>query len=283
LTALAAAAAIATAGCGVSGGSGAGIEALVLPAGATGSLVSQAAEQTGDVRTQRVSLVVTVTDDAGGSVATISAEGAYDLEANVGELTSTASAGAGVDLETDVVYDGEDVYVRAGLLDLFTGGRPWLRVPVGEVSEVADALEGSILADPGSFLDLLEAAGGPLEDLGTENVRGVPTRHVGVDLDVAALLAEVAPEQAEELEAQLERLDGSAVDVEAIPAQAWIDAQGYVRRFTISVTPDGTTGMGATVTQTIELWGFDEPVDVDVPSPSEVRDLDELAEGLLGD
>jgi hypothetical protein len=188
----------------------------------------------------------------------------------------------GMDLDTEVIYDGQDVYVRAGLLDLFTGGRPWLRVPAPELDEVADVLEGSVLSDPGSFLELLEAAGGPLEDLGVENVRGVPTRHVAVELDVAALIAEVAPQRAEEIDEQLERLGGTT-DLEVIPAEAWIDAQGYVRRFSVSVAPGGASDGEGTITQTIELWGFGDPVDVDVPPPSEVRDLDEVAESVLGD
>jgi hypothetical protein len=284
VAAVAVAATATVAGCGVTGGSGTGIEALALPAGASHLFVRDAAEQTAAATGQRVSAELVVRDAEGAVVLQTTAEGAFDEEAGVGELSTTTSAGGGLDgldLDVDLVMDGTDVYVRAGMLEMFTGGTPWLRVPGEELDEVTDELGTTVTTDPTSFVELLEATAGPLEDLGTEAVRGVPTRHVAGTLDLEALAGEVAPERAEELAELLDELPDVAEDVSAIPVEAWIDGEGFVRRFTFTIDQLGEGDGQGSITQTVELWDFDEPLTVEVPPADQVQDLD--ASSLLGD
>jgi hypothetical protein len=272
------------AGCGVTGGSGTGIEALAVPTGASSLFVRDAAEQTAAANGQRVSAELVVRDVDGEILVRTTAEGAFDEEASVGELSTQTSAGGGLggmDLDVDMVFDGSDVYLRAGVLEMFTGGRSWVRVPGEEVDRVTDELGTTVTTDPSSFVELLEATAGPLEDLGTEAVRGVPTRHVAGTLDLEALAAEVAPERADELAELLAELPAVAEDVSAIPVEAWIDGEGFVRRFTFTIDQLGEGEGQGSITQTVELWDFDEPLTVEVPPADQVQDLD--ASSLLGD
>jgi hypothetical protein len=63
--------------------------------------------------------------------------------------------------------------------------------------------------------------------------------------------------------------------VDAYPAQAWIDAQGRVRRLKVAMsmnTPQGPVSM----TMTEDLYDFGAPAEIVPPADDEVVDLSSL-------
>lgn len=275
---------VALAGCGATGGGGSGqiVSSGVAPKAQEASYLAQAAETTGAVDTQKVSVTVR-TDPADGDPAVeVTAEGAVDAANGRAHLTADLSGtfdGRSEQATVEAVYDGDDVYVKAPFTE-YLADTPWVQISSPKLAALTDELGGGLEPEPGSFLELLEGAGGPVTTVGTEDVRGVATRHVRVDLDVQKVLDQAPGERREKLE---EQLSGRGVDVAKlgpIPAEAWIDDDGYVRRFSISFdlaelgeVHEGADATGV-ITETIELYDFGKPVDIAVPPADQVTTLD---------
>ncbi len=313
--ALAGAALLVTAGCGVSldedaspsaagggtespasGGNGSGGNGSgALPAGGsfegTGGAVylSQAADATSGVTTQKMSMEMVMEGvPSMGSIA-ITSEGAFDNEAGQGHMTMDmgdvfGGMGEGAGLPDDagvmeMVIDGDVVYMKSPLFAMLGDeDKPWQRIDAEDLQE-GGAMSGGAQSDPGEFLAFLEAAGDDVTEVGTEEVRGVETTHVTATLDLQKMLADAPADEQAELEQQLEGLGAAADTFTEIPAEAWIDADGYVRRFTMDFDFSGAAEAdpelaGVTMTMTIELYDFDEPVDIEIPDPAEVGELD---------
>ena len=62
------------------------------------------------------------------------------------------------------------------------------------------------------------------------------------------------------MEQLLDRLEASGSRY--VPADAWIDADGYLRRFHMAV-PD-YLGAGSSMSLTMDMFGFGQPVTIDV-------------------
>ena len=186
---------------------------------------------------------------------------AMDLEL-ARRSTRAGRAGFGV-----CVLDGSDLYVRfPALTGFIRPARPWLKLDLEEAAARSGVdlseLDQLSHADPAQALAYLQGAGGstrwaPRTCAGsrqpTTRARSIPEEGVPS-----------ASEQREEVERLLE---GSSVS--ALPAEAWIDRDGYLRRLTVTLPDHVTTSM--------ELFDFGQDVDIDVPSDDEVTDLTELA------
>ena len=289
LTVAAASLSVFAAGCGVTdGGAGSGAVSAALGGPLSARQVEEAAAATGAVSSEKVWIEVRTAGADGEEIATITAEGAFDAEALKGRVVSSLDGGSGLladVVELEAVYDGDTAYVRSGLAEMFTDGKPWVKLQADELGEAAGSLGGTLQSDPGAFLDLLTEVGGPIEELGDEVVRGVATRHIATEIVPADAVEAAEGERAEKLRGKLEELGVSLDDVQPIPVEAWIDADGYVRRLVVTVDLGGLTdadgGDGATITQTIELYDFDEPVEITVPPADQVGELD--LSTILGD
>jgi hypothetical protein len=127
-----------------------------------------------------------------------------------------------------------------------------------------------------------------LEEQGSEEVRGVETTHYAGEIDMGAVF-EQAREQFEDIDEDALGEFGTVVDSEAaieefedqfgeepVPVEVWIDDDGLTRRMQMSFEIEGET-----VTQTIEMFDFGEPVDIEVPDEADSVDMFELL-GELG-
>jgi hypothetical protein len=215
-------------------------------------------------------------------------DGAFDNESGRGHMTVDMGdlmgmmgedGGSGV---MEMVIDGDTVYVRSELFSSLADGKPWVRMTE---EGLADAGSGvGMQSDPTSFLDFLEGVGDEVETVRREDLRGVPTTHVRTEIDMASLMEEASEADRAEYEASLEGLGGAADVFGSVPVEAWVDDNGYVRRFLMTFDMSGMleeagddTGMASDLVMTIdvELYDFNVPVDVQVPDPSEVGELDE--------
>jgi len=252
-----------------------------------------AAQATAEVTTLKMAMTVSLAGMPEGDTTVLSYEGAFDsaaqrahLTLDLGDLLGMAGAESGA---MEMVLDGSTAYVRSDLFASFSDGKPWVSVSADELAD-GDALGagglGAGVQGPESFLQFLEGAGDDVETVGREQVRGVETTHVRTDVDIARLIAEAAPEEAAELEESLGELGATDV-IGTLPVDAWIDDDGMVRRLRISFDLAGLTGLageaGAEVPEgmveaamvlDLELYDLGEPVEIVIPDPSEVGQID---------
>lgn len=151
------------------------------------------------------------------------------------------------------VYKGTDMFVRAG-------GTGWTRIQMkGDLAE--QALQG-LGADPRAMLEQLSGAGGITEQ-GTEEIRGVSTTHFSGTIDFdKALEAQGTPQaQIDQLKTQAKSMGtlSSSVDV-------YLDDSGLAHRTVSHVK----VGQAFVITMTMDLLDFGKPVNITMPSPSEV-------------
>ena len=124
--------------------------------------------------------------------------------------------------------------------------------------------------DPTQALAYLQGAG-DFAAVGQEAVRGVETTHYTGTVDLRKAADNAPDEQREQLEQLLE-----SSDLTELPAEAWIDGDGYLRKLTLDLS-EATGAAGASATVAMELYGFGEDVDIDVPSDDEAMDLSDLS------
>lgn len=309
--ALATATVLLTAGCGVSldgdsslkaaGGKGgpttttpgngpkAGIEEGSFEGTGGAVYLTRAADATAEVKTQKMAMDIAMDGLPGVGNLSITSEGEFDNESGQGHMTldmadvfgSLDPSGglpddAGV---MEMVVDGDIVYMKSSLFAMLgQDDKPWLKIDSADLDQ-GGALGGGAQSDPAAFLEFFNSASDNVEKVGTEKVRGTETTHLTATLDLQKLLADASGDKKAELEAQLEGLGAAADSFRSIPAEAWVDADGYMRKFTMtfdfgSASKEVPELGDAAMTITVELYDFNEPVNVEIPDPSQVGDLD---------
>ena len=254
---------------------------LLLVAGCGGDVsadlsgVAQAAQKTQEVGTARFEL----TFEAGET--SFTAEGAFDYEAEQTRMTMDLGAlGAALgtkDTTFEAVLDGQTFYMRVpSLTGFIRPGKPWLKLDLEKLAAQSGTSLGQFdqfnYVDPTQALAYLQGAG-EFTEVGKEDVRGVETTHYEGTIDLEEAADKVPVGQ----RGQFERLlEGSGIS--ELPAEAWIDGDGYLRKLTLSIPTTGYAPLaGGDLTMTVELFDFGADVDIDVPSDDEVTDLSELA------
>jgi hypothetical protein len=233
--------------------------AAIQPA-ATPQFVAQSAERTVALETGHVEVVVT----AAGGTATIT--GQFDTAARTFAATVSAQGFDSVlgDVSAEIAVADDVVYVKPDGFGALLGGAadtPWLSLDLG--AEGLGGMGGTLpddlsipAIDPSELLDELRAEGVAVTEVGTEDVRGVATTHYAL----------VAPAGA------TEPAWGD------LTADVWIDADGLVRRVSLS------SGGDDPFTMTAELFDLGAPVSINVPPADQVTDLTTLLgeDGLFG-
>jgi hypothetical protein len=219
-------------------------------------------------------------DAAGGQGGQFAADGAQDL--TTGALRMAIDLGD-AQTATETLLLGEEVFVRSPLFALFTGDESvWVRVDLAATAE-AEGLDAEDLiggqTGPAALLSQLEGASGDLEELGSEEVRGVDTTHLRVTIDTDAAIEQADPQIREQLRTYA---DASGLP-STYPMELWVDDDGLVRRIRTLLDVPGEGGDEATgVTQqtTLELYDFGVGVDLDRPLPEQTVELADLVAEL---
>lgn len=218
--------------------------------------------------------VETVGDEAG----TFAAEGAQDLE--TGALRMAIDLGDEATATETLLLDTE-VFIRSPLFALFTGDEStWVRIDLEETAERqgldAEALLGE-QTGPAALLAQLEGASGDLEEIGTEEIRGVETTHLRVTVDTAAAIEQADPSVREQLRSYAEATGLP----DSYPMELWIGEDGLVRRIRTVLDVAGADGAaGVTQQTTLELFDFGVDVDLDPPLREQTLELADLIEDL---
>jgi hypothetical protein len=194
------------------------------------------------------------------------------------------------------IFDGKAVYMRfpeelaAGL----PGGKVWARLDLATLSSQAGIDVAALSAqfnssDPLANIALLTGAAGDITEVGTEDVRGVSTRHLKmtVDLQKASeqLAAKISGPNAERLKAAVTQA-ATTVGVTTMPIEAWIDADGLPRRLSYEMDLSKAKVPGAedaaatgTAKVSMEFYDFGKDVNVAIPPLDQTIDLADLLGG----
>ena len=197
------------------------------------------------------------------------------------------------------VFDGKAVYMRfpeelaAGL----PGGKRWARLDLASLSSESGIDVAALSAqfnssDPLANIALLAGAAGDVTEVGTEEVRGVSTRHLKMTVDLQKageqLASRISGPNAERLKAAVNQA-ASTVGVTQMPVEAWIDGDGLPRRLVYEMDLSkakvpGAEGAAATGTAKVSMEFFDygEDVKVSIPPADDTIDLAELLGAPIG-
>ena len=193
------------------------------------------------------------------------------------------SASGRVTPPSRAVYDGDTVYVQGpDLRDV----QRWQALGEGHLVRAGRGRDSPssaapVQGDPGEFLTFLEGAGGAAHRRsGTEDVRGVPTRHVQRRLDMQKVARPQAAgtSKREKLEEHLTERGVSLAEPGPHPRRGLDRRRGLrapllglvrprrARPSSDPMPPPPDDSPGPVITETIELYDFDEPIDVDDPA-----------------
>lgn len=177
----------------------------------------------------------------------------------------------------EIVTIGGSAWLRFPLLAMVTGAdTDWVEVPPDEAGGLASQLGlRSQVTSPTGLLDQLREARAEVEEVGTEDVRGVGTTHYRVQVDLSAL-ADTMPE------AEREQFRQEFGEADALPVEVWVGDDGRLHRYRVDLTEAG--GASEEVeSASVEFEFFDHGSDVDIEAPPEdqVTPMEEL-QGLPG-
>jgi hypothetical protein len=287
----AAVAALLLAGCG-GGGEDGGAPALTTGGESAGSILAAAASETADSGSSRVDLTFSaeLPSELAQEPVTFTGQGAFDYASREGELTydfSELFASLGLpraDEPVEAIFQGDVFYMKFPLLSAsLPEGRPWLKLDLKALGEQPGVnlaqLQQLSQGDPSRALDYLRATGGTVEEVGSEQIRGVETTHYRGTIQLDKLADQVPAEQREQVRAAVQQLTEQTGMTE-IPTDVWVGEDGLIRRMTLNyrakVTAPGSDPQEVASTVTMEFHDFGAQVDVQPPRADEVTDVAEL-------
>ncbi len=177
------------------------------------------------------------------------------------------------DPSMEMIFDGSHglvMYMRSPLFDKMVPTGKWVKLDVEKMAKKEGVDLGAIMnvnqADPSQSLRMLMASS-DARVTGSERIRGVQTTHYAFNIDFKKLVHD---------NKTLKQLTEAMGSVSA-PAEAWIDAQGRVRRLVVKMSMGGAQlATPMTMTMTEELYDFGVRTNITPPSDDLVVDLSSL-------
>jgi hypothetical protein len=238
-------------GCGAGTGTAykTSVSADSLSPAAAVRAATTATEQTGSA-----SVRLTLTMDSGGTTETVDVRGVAALDGSAADLTATLPGESGPTTVQQRVVDGV-VYLRVEGSDVLPA--TWIKLDpaaLGGGEDLGDMLGGAGTGTVTAPLDALREVA-DVQEVGSEEIDGIPTTHYRATLDPAKVAAALAP---------LESVGGRKARAGTMPVDLWVDADGHVVRVTQTI--DLGAADAGSVTWTLDLREFGEPLDVTAPS-----------------
>jgi hypothetical protein len=186
-------------------------------------------------------------------------------------LPLEAQAQLGTDPSMEMIFDGGHglvMYMRSAMFRTVPAGT-WVKMDLEKLAKKEGYDLGAIMnanqADPSQALKMLMASS-HARPLGKERVRGIATTHYAFQIDFEQLVHD------SKALAQFKSLTG----ISSVPAEAWIDAQGRVRRLNVQMSMGAQLGTPMRMTISEELYDFGVRTDIEPPSGSMVTDISNL-------
>jgi len=158
----------------------------------------------------------------------------------------------GREVKALVIAKGTTSYTSSEAFESLPEGKKWMEIDIRPGAGEADSSSASA-GSPKEGLKLLEGVQ-DAEEVGKEDVRGVPTTHYRGTLPTP------------------EEVFGVKVHVSALHVDVWIDAQDRVRRMQVTYTTavDGTEDATTTTEMDIDYVSFGRVPKIKLPNPDEV-------------
>jgi hypothetical protein len=176
------------------------------------------------------------------------------------------------DPSMEMIFDGSDglvMYMRSSLFDKMVPTGKWVKMDLEKMAKKEGVDLGAIMnvnqADPSQSLRMLMASSNA-RVAGSQRIRGVQTTHYLFNVDFAKLAHDNKAFK------QLKDATGSI----SAPAEAWVDAQGRVRRLAVKMSMGGQLPTPMTMTITEDLYDFGVRTSITPPSDDLVVDLSSL-------
>jgi hypothetical protein len=260
---------------------------LASGCGATLDPVAQAATRTSDVSTLRFSMNMELRMPSVAQAMPFTIVGAMDTSAHRMQLSMDLSKAAALAGESDlvgkmtIVEDGLVMYVSSSMFGtMLPGGKSWVRLDLSKMAGMSGFDLSALTSgptDPRASLEQLSKAGNVVK-IGPQKVGGAATTRYSVLVDLRQGLDKLGEAQRAAMEQVLERLESAGGRY--VPADAWIDGNGYLRRFKVAIP--NYLGTGTSISLTMNLFGFGDAVTIEVPPAEQVVDLTDQVPSLGG-
>lgn len=170
----------------------------------------------------------------------------------------------------EYVQDGTQMYMRSSKFGTLPEGRKWMGLDLSLGGELGTSLPTN--GDAKGELEMLEQASGGVEEVGKENVRGVPTTRYRGKIGVAESVKRLREEGANDAASYAEKHSSP------LQLEAWIDAKGLVRRMRIAQLKSGGRAKSPMIDMSTDFFDFGFEPEIEVPDSSEVFDATSLAQ-----
>ena len=211
---------------------------------------------------------------AGGPAITMTGRFVYNAEEHTrGVITAPNTPNGPIKLE--MVTDGTTMYMHSSQFGDLPDGRGWMGLDLALGDELDTSIPENV--DAKGELALLGSVGDDVRKLGKKDVRGVPTTHYGGSISVSDQVDRLREEGGDAAATLIEK-DGSPLHVEA-----WIDADGLIRRMRVVHVQPAEEGKGAeTMDMRVDFFDFGFEPEIDVPDSSEVFDATGMTRREVG-
>lgn len=215
-------------------------------------------------------------------------DGALDLPGKRIDMTFSGTGVSGF----QAVLDGSVIYEKIPQLAASLAGRPWLKIDPSTLrnltttnqaattmlTTVESLLKHVESQDPTQGLALLAGVTGTVTAVGKETVRGTATTHYAFTIDTGSALANAPADAKAAVQLFVSQLGPrfSTGAAGTLPAEAWVDAGGLLRRLHLVAGAGGA----ATTDMTMELFGYGSPVSITAPPPDQATDFGALISQL---
>ncbi len=280
---------LATVAAGCAGSSGVAPELTSL---------TQVAERSASVDSARFALTFDLTLPGADGPVSFSADGAFDTPGKRAQLnldlssvtelvkafgaqlggTPSGDLGSPDDWKLEIIQDGDTAYARFPLLAKeLPAGKTWIKIDAKELSNVEAGQLGQLgsltKTAPSDVFELLKAVSGPIEAVGSEDVRGVETSHYRTTLD-AAKITELVPDAQRQSLGGLDETLQSALS--ELPLEIWIDADQRIRKLSIELAAKQPLLGEANARLTVEVFDYGQPLELELPPADQIVDATTL-------
>jgi hypothetical protein len=237
-----------------------------------GEQLARAADTSGRTTGFKVGLEGTVGSQQGDIDMTGS--GVMDMKGQRGELTFDVAG-----QEIRQVMDRFVMYMQAPSFEgVLEDGEKWAKIDLGRASREFGVDLGAVQnpgsGDPRQMFAQLKAMSGDIEEVGTEEVRGVETTHYSGDVEIDNLHKALPPDRQAAARKSIERAK-EVGGLKDYPLDVWIDDDDQVRRMRIRMEMEPRQ-QKVTFDFTMDFFDYGTRVDIDIPPEDEVRDVTQL-------